>query len=109
MAQRQAERQVPDLQSKEFRGWREEALRDHRNTPDQQSVRVRIDSLRLSEITPEEEEPGAVARPSLEQHQPSSSTQPESTIDEEPLQEESSEELYKRMSADLGIKAGKVQ
>jgi hypothetical protein len=116
MAQQQAERQVPDLQSKEFRGWREEALRDHRNTPDQQSMRLRIDSLRLSEITEEEEpgagreeEPGAVARPSLEQHQPSSSTQPESTIDEEPLQEESSEELYKRMCADLGIKAGKVQ
>ena len=57
MAQRQAEREVPDLQSREFRGWREEALKDHRKTPDQQSVRLRIDSLRLSEIT-EEEEPG---------------------------------------------------
>ena len=30
-------------------------------------------------------------------------------IDEEPLQEESAEELYNQMCADLGIKAGRVQ
>ena len=121
MAQRQAQTQVPDLQSIEFRSWREEALKDHGKTPgsEQQTVRLRIDSLSLSEITEErdpgderEEEPDAVARPSLEQDHSHSTTQPESStsqmhIDEEPQQEESSEEFYDRMCVDLGIRSWK--
>jgi hypothetical protein len=83
--------QVPDLQLREFKGWRQKALDDHHHSTDHQSVRLRIDSLNLSQITPEED------------------VKPEPEIYEESWRPEECEVFYMQMKKELGIRAGKVQ
>ena len=92
IAQQQAEVQAPDLQSKAFKGWREKALRDHRNgTQDHRSVRLRIESLDLRQIKPETD------------------VQPEPDKYDGEWQPEACELFWWEMKKDLAIKSGKVQ
>ena len=85
MAQRRTQLQVQDLRTISFQAWRATAQQDKRDDleANQQTVRVRIASMRLGDESEEqdsgdeqEEEEDAVLGPSPEQDHPHSQSQP---------------------------------